>query len=163
MNAGQAQLRRREGFTLIEIAVVLAILAVVTAFAVPALRLPHDEPHSPSAGVLAVVRSTRAEAVRRGETLELIIDERSDRYWIFDAEKVEMASGRFGFGESVRWSATERRLRLRFTHVGAIEGEGLSLVHPDGRLEHLEWSRWSGRPVASDRPLHFHGDSRGKR
>lgn len=78
MHAGDAgaQPRRREaGLTLVELMVVLTIIALATA-AVPMIfaNLPSIRLRAAAAGMVATLRQLHEEAIRRGETTELVLD-----------------------------------------------------------------------------------------
>lgn len=78
MHAGDAgaQPRRREaGLTLVELMVVLTIIALATA-AVPMIfaNLPGIRLRAAAAGMVATLRQLHEEAIRRGETTELVLD-----------------------------------------------------------------------------------------
>ncbi|MCC6928979.1 MAG: prepilin-type N-terminal cleavage/methylation domain-containing protein [Gemmatimonadaceae bacterium] len=62
--------RARHGVTLLELMVVLALLAVVAAFALPALAPPPPR----GATVADAVRAARSAAVARGQLLSLAVD-----------------------------------------------------------------------------------------
>lgn len=134
----------RLGFTLIELVVVMAIMALVVAVAAPALRLPADEPPSPSDSVRQLVRGARTEALRTGRSMRVVVDSRSDRYWVYDAADEEHAAGRFAFGREAGWSRAGRRVVLRVSALGGIEGDLPHLVHDDGRIERIAFEPWTG-------------------
>ena len=70
-SVSSSSIRRRAGFTLIEIAVVLILMGVAVALVAPAFvsRRPADE-----RGLAAVVRTARGAAIKRGETVTLRVD-----------------------------------------------------------------------------------------
>ncbi|HEX6105606.1 MAG TPA: prepilin-type N-terminal cleavage/methylation domain-containing protein [Gemmatimonadales bacterium] len=67
---GPAHAPRARGFTLLELVVVLIVLSLATALAVPALRRPTDHQES---GLGALILGAREAAARRGETMYLSV------------------------------------------------------------------------------------------
>ena len=76
---------KSRGFTLIEMVVVLAILAVVTALVMPTLAGAADKAELRAAArdVAGALRMTRSLAIRRGHTEALVLDT-SDRQFRID-------------------------------------------------------------------------------
>ena len=64
------------GYSLMELVVVLAILAVATALVIPAVGRATDEVRARAevASVAAFLRSAREQAVTRQQTLEVVVD-----------------------------------------------------------------------------------------
>jgi prepilin-type N-terminal cleavage/methylation domain-containing protein len=75
---------RRTGYTLIELVVVLVILAIAGAVAVPAfatLRPSHAE-DSAAASLVGALRLARERAVASGRDAQLIVDAAGARAWL---------------------------------------------------------------------------------
>lgn len=131
----------RSGFTLVEIAVVLTVLTLVTAVAVPALRIGTALPASYADRAVRLFRATRASTLLEASTRDLILDADSDRWWLLAADGAAVDSGRFGFESGARWAAPQPRLRLRFSATGSVGGDWpLDLVRADGSAERITWS-----------------------
>ena len=65
--------RRRRGFTLLELLVVLVLLGLAAAFVLPTLRLPATTP-----GAASALERARATAIRRGEAVRLSVSATGD-------------------------------------------------------------------------------------
>ena len=75
--------RRPAGFTLVELLVVLTIIALAMA-AVPALLtgLPSIRLRTAADDMVATLRELHQQAIRRGETTELVLDPAARAYWM---------------------------------------------------------------------------------
>jgi general secretion pathway protein H len=75
--------RHPTGFTLVELLVVLTVIASVIA-AVPALLtgLPSIRLRAAADDVIATLRELHQQAIRRGETTELVLDPAARAYWV---------------------------------------------------------------------------------
>lgn len=73
--------RRQPGFTLVELLVVLTIIALAMV-AIPAIvsGLPSMRLRTAADGVVATLRELHQQAIRRGETTELILDPAARAY-----------------------------------------------------------------------------------
>jgi prepilin-type N-terminal cleavage/methylation domain-containing protein len=80
------QLKRSAGFTLIELIVVMAILTIVIAIAVPPLQNSLVVDHVKKAGrwIILKVPALKERAVREQKIYRLHIDLDADRFWISD-------------------------------------------------------------------------------
>jgi type IV fimbrial biogenesis protein FimT len=64
----------RGGYTLVELLVVLALLAIILALAVPGFTelIERQKISAATADLLSAIRLTRAEAIRRGQRVDLV-------------------------------------------------------------------------------------------
>ena len=141
-----APVPRRAGFTLVEVAVVLAILAVVAAAAAPALTglRARDATTAAADEVARVLRRARATALEQGAPVVVVIDPESGRYWVDREEGEErrpLAEGVLPL-ETVRLVAATSRVYFRFEPGGAIGGEPLEVR--GARTLRIDVERWKG-------------------
>lgn len=105
----------RSGFTLLEVIVILALMAVAAAVVAPAFR----QPDRPNDDLRAIVAGARELAVRRAEALVLHVDNRG-------AWRLTPASDTTAVSSGVLDRAGQAA-RIRVTPLGACFNEAQSL------------------------------------
>lgn len=138
----------REGFTLVEMLIVIVILAVVSAVTVPAFRSNPDDEITTSANVLTtLMQRSRQTAVERGQTVKLVVDAQNVRYWatllstgqpdsLLSYGSLELASG-------ATIKSDESRPSYVFAPSGAASGGPLE-VRLDSRAAVITLNQWTG-------------------
>jgi prepilin-type N-terminal cleavage/methylation domain-containing protein len=140
-------MRTRRGFTLLEVGLVLAILAIATALAVPAAaRLGADKPHTSADAILGLLHDARKEAIDRNVTCTLLLDPLTGRYQL-DTTGLSgsgtRASGSIELGISATLTTDLPRLRYIFRPTGAAFADTV-LVRGGGRTMLVSVDPWSG-------------------
>lgn len=139
------------GFTLIELVVVLAVLALVLGLAVPALPVPSPRVGgSASLDIVSVMREAQGRALREGTRIDVVVDTRGDRYWLLADDGRQIEAGRFDFDTSTRWDGADARVRVSFSGVGMASGTLPPLRLPGGVVEQIAVSRWDGEVWLAD-------------
>lgn len=115
---------RRGGFTLVEVVVVMALMALMTAVAVPAFR--GLSPDNALTGVAeewaSVLRHARTTALTRSIPVMVLLDPESGGYWIESGDS--LARGRIVLGPEVTLTESDERLRWMFDRTGGGAGSG---------------------------------------
>ncbi|HEX6369728.1 MAG TPA: GspH/FimT family pseudopilin [Longimicrobium sp.] len=143
-------MRRRGGFTLVEVVVVLVILAVAAAAVAPALLSPAPRgPARAAAGVGRMLASARRLAVDRGEAVSLTLNPAAGT-WRAAAEPAgdSLAAGRIPLPEGVTLAAAPGPARFVFHPLGGATGVPLTLTG-EGRTARVEVDRWTGEARVS--------------
>ena len=84
-------MRTRRGFTLVELLVVLVILSIMSAAALPAFTAARHDPEADASDALvALLTQARDRAREQGISVELVIAPRDARYWLSDGTHVEV-------------------------------------------------------------------------
>ena len=85
------QRRAIKGFTLIELAVVILIIAVIAAAVAPNLdRLsPKYSLRAAARGIASTIEECRSQSIVKGKTYSLVYDLDNQRYWILMPEKLD--------------------------------------------------------------------------
>jgi prepilin-type N-terminal cleavage/methylation domain-containing protein len=165
--------RRNPGFTLIEIVVVLLIVAVATAFALPNFLAPRDDDDLTAAArrIDTLFRLARDSAARSGVAMAVAIDSASGAVWLLPerVEEIEpepfstrrptppagttRRSSGFDAGESLELPATVKlelgtaRARFLFTPSGAAWGDTL-VLRTTMRAMTITLDPWTGDAIA---------------
>jgi prepilin-type N-terminal cleavage/methylation domain-containing protein len=139
--------RARHGFTLLEVGLVLAILAIATALAVPAVtRLGVDKPATNADALLGLLHDSRKEAIDRNVTATLLLDPLTGRFQL-DTTGLSgsgtRASGSIQLGINATLSTDLARLRYTFRPTGAASGDTV-LVRGGSRTMLVSVDPWSG-------------------
>jgi len=84
MNAGVPKRDRVEGFTLLELILVMVILSTVLALAAPSLRgfFASRKTHDTAAQILSLTQLARSQAISEGIVYRLNFDTRESTYWL---------------------------------------------------------------------------------
>lgn len=139
----------RDGFTLVEIVVVLIVLGIVAAVSVPAFAgLGAESPlASGAADVQRLLLTARERAIVLGEQTVLTYDPTTGRYEVRVSRgsgSPVLASGQVLLPDGVRATRTQSPLRFTFDPQGGGSGPALTLADPAGRRLLLLVDRWTG-------------------
>ena len=140
--------RRRRGFTLIEMIVVLIVIAIIAGLTAPALvRLGGtSEDTSDAAPLAALFRGARREAIERATTVTVVLDPAAARYRADTSGPRGsglLAEGQLALGDGVVLESDSLRLRFSFRPDGSVFGDTLTVR---GRWEssRIAIDRWTG-------------------
>ena len=147
-------LRNRRGYTLWEMALVMAILAVLTALAVPAyIQLGAERPRTGTEQFVDLVNDSRRLATRHNVLAMLVIDPLSGHYRLDSLGASGLGTvvdDTLDLGASASFETTLPRLRYLFRPTGAAFGDSVVIHGTDStRVVHVD--RWSGVAHARSR------------
>lgn len=157
--------QRANGFTIVEMVVVLVVLGVITGLAVPAYRrwVVEDDLTVATRQVEALFRLVRDSAIRSGLPVTVTLDSVTGRVWILPpgdqnreapAPNLEPAQQKILSQEgsllelpaSVSLQLSQQRARFRFRPSGAVFADTVWLLTPfETRL--ITLNPWSGDVV----------------
>lgn len=130
------------GFTLIEIGLVLLILAIVVALAVPRFRdQSHAELLAQTRKLAATVRFLQDEAILNGRVFRLNFDLDQQRYYVTSADADDPeADFRYESGLLTRAVVLPASVQMADVNVPTVSGklyEGVTFAHfyPDGYVD----------------------------
>lgn len=138
----------REGFTLVEMMVVILILAIVSAVTIPAFRWSTDDKLANAAGVITnLMQRSRQTAVERGQSVALVVDAEHARYWAVvqttgNADSV-VSYGAIDMSPGATLTSDAPRSRYVFDPSGSASGPPL-VVKVDSRATVVTLDRWTG-------------------
>jgi prepilin-type N-terminal cleavage/methylation domain-containing protein len=139
--------RPRRGYTLMEMAVVLAIMAIAATLVVPALvDLGQSPPRHAAAELLDLLRDARAVAIDSDVTVTLLVDPVTGKYRA-DSAGVEgagpVATGQLELGGSEAMVTELPRLRYVFAPTGAALADTVRVRGADSSVV-VRVDPWSG-------------------
>ena len=138
------------GFTLIEIVVVLVILGITTAVALPAFvqLTDEDELTTASREVVEVLQRARRAAIRTGREVKVTVAPEQGAYWIrfgSASARDSVRSGRWDLAQPITLRATSERVVFRFDPKGPAFGDEL-FVQSATRAATIAVDQWTGVP-----------------
>jgi prepilin-type N-terminal cleavage/methylation domain-containing protein len=162
----------RSGFTLVEIIVVLLVIAVGVAIAVPALLEPRQDDADMDVAVRrfdALFRLARDSAVRGGAPVTVVVDSVTGRVWLLRAgagdepvatvpqrvpQRPSRLAGRDAYEDgaeldlpvSVRLELSSARARFVFSPAGAVFGDSL-VLRGAASVQRITVQPWTGHAV----------------
>lgn len=137
----------RQGFSLVELMVVLAIVGLTTGLALPAVASAFGAGTETdiTEELATLLRSTHRMSIIRGSTIELYIDPSSGRWWIRDRRDPErMAHGRLELDAGARLRASSARVGYIFSPRGPVRSEPVTATTTTGRTVILSIDPWTG-------------------
>lgn len=138
----------RGGFTLIEVIVVLAIMAVVSAAALPAMRGPGPEGAvvATATAVAQVLRAAQRAALERAVPVTVSIVPAARTYLVEtetgDAPMI-LAQGVLDLAPGVRLAGQRPRIRFVFGRLGLADPDSVGVVDDHGSAV-VGVDRWTG-------------------
>ena len=145
---------RRSGFTLLELILVMALLAIVVALAVPSL---HGFARGRRAGdcaenLVSLTRWARTHAIARGLTYRLNVDPGAGKFWLTmvqDDGTVAMLGDDFGQtfqapeGVTLSWNAPQQQdgQYIQFLPNGRTDPAVIQIVDQSGKM--IQVACWS--------------------
>ncbi len=130
-----------DGFTLLELALVLLIMAVVLALALPRLRDPgRAELMSQSKRLVNIFRLLRSEAVLNGYAYRLNYDLNAQRYWVTADEAADLGDFVRELGSLARGTQLKEPVSIADivlpTLAGKVnQGQIYTVFYPDGSVD----------------------------
>lgn len=142
----------RRGFTLLEMTITLAVMAVASMLVVPALvDLGQTPPRRTAEGLLSLLKAAHDLAVDSNTTVNVVLDPVSGRYRVdstgmFTAGVV--AEGQLDSGALETMSTTMDRISYRFGPTGASFGDTVRIRGIDSSV--VVWvDPWNGAAHAT--------------
>ena len=137
----------RAGFTLVEMIVVIAILAIVSAVTLPSFRSDNDDAITAGSKKLTdFMGRARQASIERGEAVTLIVEPASAHYWVMASAAAGdslLSSGSFEMPTDATLIAPQPRLRYTFLPSGRASGEPLTL-RLGAHATVISVDRWTG-------------------
>lgn len=149
------RMRARRGFTLMEMAVVLVIMAVAASVVVPALsRLGDGKPETAGDQLVALLKQARNFAIERNYVVTVRIDPVTSRYRV-DTTGTNgmgvMIDTTFTLGDAETLETPLDRLQYTFKPTGAVMGDTV-VVRGIGTTNVLFVDTWTGEAKLVARP-----------
>jgi prepilin-type N-terminal cleavage/methylation domain-containing protein len=135
------------GMTLLELAIVLAIISSVFAMAVPSLRRSHAQPTLDAAAgrLAAALRGAHAQAIRINEDQFVVVDPQHSSFGGRSVAVLDRLPGGVGLHikrDGLEWEG-EHRL-VRFRPDGTASGGVFALTDSAGRETHVSLDPLTG-------------------
>jgi prepilin-type N-terminal cleavage/methylation domain-containing protein len=150
----RARVRRRTGFTLWELTMVLLVMAIAATLAAPALaRFGTEQPPGGADAILALLRDTRKAAISFNATATLRLDPKTLRFEVDTSGAfgtAELAQGTLDLGMSSSIVTDQPRLRFVFEPTGAAFAD-TAVVHGGQIPLIVRVDPWSGVARADSR------------
>jgi prepilin-type N-terminal cleavage/methylation domain-containing protein len=144
----------RRGVTLLELAIVLAVLGIVAGLAVPAFVdiVPRDA-STPADSLLGVLRAARRAAADSGRRVLLLVDPASRRYVAeLDGADAPLAEGTVAVPPGTTMRADSTIARFAFAPDGiALGADSMTVSGDGGRTALVTVDPWTGEPRARAR------------
>ncbi len=142
-------MRTRPGFTLVELAVVLAILGVMAAAAVPALGVWLDREPTPAEALAKLLRDARAHALETARPVTVTLNPGSGA-WLLETEEGPARHGRLALGDaevSSHRGPDNPRVVVRFAPTGGADSDPILVQQGrEGSMRRvvIRANRWTG-------------------
>lgn len=144
----------RPGFTLLELVIVLAILALLASASIPALASAHAmrDDGDATRAVLALLGNARDAALAGGRSVELWLDPATGRYWLQRpaGDATARIEGRLALPAGARLTSDGPRARFRFAPDGPGDG-WLVVDEPGAPRRVITVDPWTGEAHADAR------------
>jgi prepilin-type N-terminal cleavage/methylation domain-containing protein len=138
---------QRTGFTLVEIVVVLSILALVTAMALPSLmRAGPDEDARAAQDVARLLRAARAAALEAATPVTATLLVATGAYLVqaeTDSVATVLAQGILALPSGVHLASSHPSARFGFGPLGVAHPDSIAVVGSEGSTMVLV-DRWTG-------------------